>query len=285
MEYARTPTSFAALVVDVDDAAAGEHLGAAVDNGAVCEPNWVVMRRASGGIHPVWTLSAPVHRYPTARRGPLAMLARVSEYYAAALGGDAAYSGVLAHNPMAAGHRGTCITTWRRQAPYPLRELAARIPAGWRQPAVPRIRTAAGRNCALFLALCRFGGMATNSEIDVSAHAARLNEEFACRLDRGELQGIVRSVLHYRRRWIADGWHQPSFLARQAARGRRGGRVSKGGGRPCLFGRPMTDAERKRRQRAGVTKQANTGLDGRGAAAGPRPTRGASITEAQETAA
>ena len=42
-----------------------------------------------------------MHRGEAARKGPLAALARVSEFYAAKL--IALYTGVLTHNPMASG--------------------------------------------------------------------------------------------------------------------------------------------------------------------------------------
>ncbi|MYD93092.1 MAG: hypothetical protein F4Y02_05240 [Chloroflexi bacterium] len=259
IEYARTPTSFAALVVDVDGAAAGEHLVMAVENGEVCEPNWAVMRRASGGIHVVWTLACPVHRYPTAKAGPLKALARVGEFYASALDGDAGYAGVLAHNPMADGHRGRCVTTWLRHQPYSLGELAERIPAGWHQPRLPAVRTAAGRNDALFRALCRFAGTAGRNQVAIAIEAERVNAIFTCPLPAQEVRHVVASVLRYRARWAASGWHQASFLAKQARRGAAGGRVSKGGGRPRKW---ADDAERKRewkRRNRGATKQANTG--------------------------
>ena len=45
--------------------------------------------------------------------------------------------------------------------------------------------------------------------------------------------------------------HTDAWLRRQAARGSR----SRGGGRPSLFDRPMTAAERKRRQRMSRNNQ------------------------------
>ena len=78
-----------------------------------------------------------------------------------------------------------------------------------------------------------------------------------------EAAGILAWVLAARRRWHAQP-HKASWLAKQAERGRKGGGLSHGGGRPLLFDRPMTAAERKRRQRSGVTKQAN-GLSAPGA--------------------
>ena len=71
-----------------------------------------------------------------------------------------------------------------------------------------------------------------------------------------EAAGILAWVLSARRRWLAQA-HRPEFIDLQRERGSMGGVVSQGGGRPSLFGAPMTAAERKRRLRSGVTKQAN----------------------------
>ena len=76
-----------------------------------------------------------------------------------------------------------------------------------------------------------------------------------------EAAGILAWVLAARRRWQAQP-HTARWLAKQAERGSKGGGLSHGGGRPLLFDWPMTAAERKRRQRAGVTKQANGSTGG-----------------------
>ena len=54
----------------------------------------------------------------------------------------------------------------------------------------------------------------------------RENTQLPYPLGDVELRGIARSVERYRKRWGANGWHQPAFLERQAHRGRRGGKAS-----------------------------------------------------------
>ena len=240
LEYARTPTSYAAVVVDVDGYDAGQRVEAAVLAGAVQVPSWTVERESSGGVHVVWTLSTPVHRYPTARRGPLDLFSRISEFYGQELRGDPGYSGVLAHNP-----ESIAFVTEYRHGGWSLEELRDTIPDGWKRPAARRLVSAAGRNCTMFRALCVFAGRGLHTGkaatfYAVDAEADRLNREFISPLDRNELRDILNHVYRYRERWRAEG-HQPSFLAKQAALGRRSH-----GGRARIY---QTNADRQRAYR------------------------------------
>ena len=83
---------------------------------------------------------------------PVKRWARISEYYAAALGADAGYTGVLTHNPMEAAQLAGFKTHWLRREPYTLGELAEFIPFRWRRPKPSR--TAAGRNMDVFATAC-----------------------------------------------------------------------------------------------------------------------------------
>ena len=162
-------------------------------------------------------LGRPVHRGESARAKPLSYLGRVSEFYRHALEADPCFVGVLSSNPV----HGDYSTTYPRSQAYGLPELAAAIPRGWR---VPRVATTAeGRNCSLFHALCRRGLKDTDRELEGIAHS--LNGSLGLPLPDGEVLGVIRSVLRYRARWLAQG-HTRAWLARQAARGRAGGKRS-----------------------------------------------------------
>ena len=115
LEYANAGSSVAALVLDCDDAEAMQRGMATLP-----DPNWIVWRVANDHAHPVWTLAAPVHRYPRARPEPLIYLSRIADYYTGATGADAGYNGVLAHNPRRAIAR-----------PNTGRHGAARRPTAW----------------------------------------------------------------------------------------------------------------------------------------------------------
>ncbi len=230
LEYARTGNSQAAIVLDLDGADAAERLIEALIVGHVPEPNWTVLRTASGGLHVAWTLAHPVHNGDAARVAPIRTLARVSERFAEVLEADAGYSGVLSHNPMSAAQRGTGLrTTWGRREPYDVGgELIGFVPKHWRRP--KRSLTAVGRNCELFLAMCRWAGSPHNLGCDVLPVALEANRGwFDVPLDDGEVQGIAWSVERYRRRWIAQGRFIDVSLEavseRQATRGRASGKA------------------------------------------------------------
>ena len=230
VEWGRTGNSYAALVLDCDSRESVELAAAcAVDAGPLPRPSVIATRKASGHCHAAWMLRSPVHRGEAARRAPLQLFGRTAEFYRSALRADAGFVGVLAANPTHADYA----TAWLRTDPLELRALAAAVPHGWRMPAGPKLTTDPGRNCFLFRSLCSTGIRYDDADLDV--FAARLNDGLSHPLPAGELAGIVRSVMRYRARWRSQG-HQPAFLFRQAARGRRGGFVS---GQSRRLGTPL----------------------------------------------
>ena len=137
------------------------------------------------------------------RDAPLRFLARPSEYFAAFLKADRGYTGVLSHNPMAAGHGPGFITAWGRPEPYGLDELGSFVPRGWRIPKQPS--TAIGRNCGLFKDGLRWAGSKSNIGLDVESWLLITNQRYDVPLPPDEVRGIARSVERYRSRWIEQG--------------------------------------------------------------------------------
>ena len=230
VEWSRTGTSYAAIGFDCDSREAVERAAAScMGGGELRTPNVYATRTASGHVQIFYLLERAVHRGERARVKPLTYLARVSEYYRATLGADAGYTGVLSSNPTHADYE----TSYPRAEPYALADLASVIPRGWR---VPRpATTAEGRNSQLYRALAKFAGSARHSDADVRAEADRLygeiDQDRPHWFSRAELDGVVRSVLRNRQSWRSrpSGWHQPAFLVKQAARGRRSGLVRRAG--------------------------------------------------------
>ena len=217
LEFARTGSSYPALVIDCDDEArllAGrlQHLPV---------PSWATWH-GDRGCHVVWCLADPVHRYPHASPRPLHVLARIEAYYLVAAGADPGFVGVLADNPIApdAGRA----TRWGTREPYSLAELAEAIPRGWRRP--PRTAGSVGRACALFVDTMKWAGRKRNRDLAVLDAALLRNREFATPLPWAEVRDCANSIERYRARWAAQGWHRPDWLARQAERGHRGGLAS-----------------------------------------------------------
>ena len=224
----RAANSYTCLILDLDGWGSYERAERAVRLTKVGALNWAVENRRTGGVHGVWTLANPVHRADMALAAPLKKYGRISEYYAAAVGADAGYTGVLTHNPMEAAQLAGFQTHWLRREPYTLDELAEFVPFGWRRPKVSR--TAAGRNCDVFAHCMRWAGSPANLASPVFGEAHRVNDGFDVPLDAPEVAGIARSVERYRRRWIRQGrfWgpgnstYDHSSEA-QAKRGRKSG--------------------------------------------------------------
>ena len=76
VEYANAGSSYGALALDCDDADA---YARGFLRSEIPPPNWRVFRPDTGHSHAVWTLGAPVHKYPKARRGPLDYFAAIAE--------------------------------------------------------------------------------------------------------------------------------------------------------------------------------------------------------------
>ena len=220
----RSANSFSCLILDLDGREHVNRLREAVVVGAVPEPNWHVTRvngqwyndfhwegtewvkrpvRDGGGCHVVWTLKRSVLRGAMARDAPLRFLARPSEYFAAFLKADRGYTGVLSHNPMAAGHGPGFITAWGRPEPYGLDELGSFVPRGWRIPKQPS--TAIGRNCGLFKDGLRWAGSKKNIELDAESWLLITNQRYDVPLPPDEVRGIARSVERYRDHWKEQG--------------------------------------------------------------------------------
>ena len=138
----RTGSSNTCLILDVDEPL--RWIDASLPG-----PNWIVTNGLNQHCHVVYTLAAPVHRYPEARPAPLLKLSRIANYYTA-VAGDRGYNGVLTRNPLPEPDLFTT-TDWLREAPFSLEELADWIPKGWRSPPPPP--SSIGRNVTMFRAL------------------------------------------------------------------------------------------------------------------------------------
>ena len=222
LELGRTGNSISVLLLDMD----GDLTDwlADVFGPALPRPNWIVWRRENMHAHVAYTLARPVLTGEQARMIPQAWLARIAEYLAAELKADAAYSGVLTHNPMSRASRGRYRTDWLREEPYSLEELGAHVPAGWRRP-IKQPLTVYGRNDTLFRAGMKWSGKPSNwgKWAALETHLWAINLGFIAPLGARELDGIVKSVVRYQRRNLESGKQQQTFAFIQSARGRKSG--------------------------------------------------------------
>ena len=221
----RAGNSWPSIVLDVDGSNALYRIVDAVERKAILTPNWTVTRKGSGGTHAVYNLARPVHRGEAARKGPLAALARVSEFYASTLLADSGYTGVLSHNPMSKAHGPGFVTNWFHREAYTLPQLREVIPFGWRRPTTSR--TGIGRNCDLFVSLMAWAGRPENKRNDCLAAAHVINQSFDLPLPHAEVAATARSVHGYRARFTYFTQEQRSLWGK--ARGIKSGEARRKG--------------------------------------------------------
>ena len=123
-------------------------------------------------------------------------------------------------------------TVWGAKEPYSLDALASVIPFGWKRPKIAS--TGIGRNVDLFRTGLRWAGRDENADLAVLQALHAVNSEIGAAHGRPplpdrEVGGIARSIERYRGKWKRHGWHCPRWIARQSARGRKGGAASKRG--------------------------------------------------------
>ena len=225
-------TARTVLVFDCDSEPM-DYLGVALGSSLVRVPNWVCSCPITGKAHVAYMLAKPVLRGEGARIKPLFLLGRIAEFYRDVYAADSNYIGLLTHNPTHSRYRAT--TTWLREEPWTLEELAADIPRRQRAPVVPKeAQTAEGRNCALFRAAMKeFGkpryweaGMDLDTVLawveaayEESYGQHGLNQDW----HRNECKWIGKSVVRYCRLNLASGQTERQFSQIQAARGRKSG--------------------------------------------------------------
>lgn len=186
--------------------------------------------------HLVWGLSAPVLvDSPDLRQGPLRYLCAVEAAFRAKLEADQGYSGLLTKNPL----HGRWRVERGPRVGYTLKELADCIDVEDLSFYVAKSKkpeeVGLGRNVALFdwlrhwayVAIRRYRGLRGQFpqwQAECYEKALGRNGDFARPLDGRECWHVAKSVAKWT--WRRDAEAQARFLARQAARGRKGGVAS-----------------------------------------------------------
>lgn len=232
------------LMVDHDNGP----IGRAHELYDVC-PNIVVYNPTNPERHQAfWLLRDPVHCQPEAQaRKPYQYLRAIEAGYDAKYGCDPHFARHIHRNPL-------CFISdayWLHERPYTLSELAEPVnlaPSALKRSAgrLARVIEGRGRNCTLFdeLRLWAYKQASNAKAVDydiwhrqVITRAMALNG-FEAPLPAMEVYCVARSVAEfvYYRYQPGTGNMEltPEYRAKQAERGRRGGLVSKGGGRPSL---------------------------------------------------
>ena len=218
----KTENSCPVLLFDCDRGANNPIAAAFAD--VLPWPNWVCWRRETGSCHAAYCLVRPVLTRPQDLPVPQAALARITEFFTQELKADPHYTGLLTHNPV---HQ-QWNTEWGYHRGYSLAELGQFIPPGFRMPRLDKIRSQQGRNDGLFRAGMKWCGLPRNWGQLGSAYPylTALNAGLVVPLPLREVEGIAKSVVNISSHNLASGQTQAQFSRIQAAKGRKGGRIS-----------------------------------------------------------
>ena len=218
----RTANSWPVLLFDCDKGSA-DPIAAAIED-VLPWPNWICRRGETGTCHAAYCLHCPVLTRPEDLPGPQQALARIREFFTQELRADPHYTAVLTHNPV---HQ-KWNTEWGYQWGYGLDELSQFLPPGYRLPRLDKIQTHQGRNSGLFKAGMKWCGLPRNwsNLSSVYPYLTTLNKKLTIPLPLREVEGIAKSVVNISSHNLASGQTQAKFSQIQAARGRKGGRIS-----------------------------------------------------------
>ena len=203
-------------------------------------PHWISINPENGNYHLGYLLASPVARTSAAKLKPLRYLAAIEHVLARRLGADMGYVGLITKNPV---HRDWW-TTWHNHAPYPLDYLAEFCPDADLAAYSRRSRKEVGglgRNVTVFDNVREWAYSAVRAYwrpngYEAWADAVRTACESANAFGReqggplpvSEIKATAKSIA----RWVWQRFNPAAFSAVQAHRGAKGGKVSKGGGRP-----------------------------------------------------
>ena len=203
-------------------------------------PHWISINPENGNYHLGYLLASPVARTSAAKLKPLRYLAAIEHVLARRLGADMGYVGLITKNPV---HRDWW-TTWHNHAPYPLDYLAEFCPDADLAAYSRRSRKGVGglgRNVTVFDNVREWAYSAVReywrpNGYEAWADAVRAACESANAFGReqggplpvSEIKATAKSVA----RWVWNRFTPAGFSQVQAHRGAKGGKVSKGGGRP-----------------------------------------------------
>ncbi len=231
------PTHRHWLVFDVDHAAAT----LSWDDVGAPAPNITVTNRANGHAHLIYGLETPIRTAPDGKVAPLRYAAAIEAALREKLGADLGYSGLICTNPL---H-----TPWLVQvgepASYDLSWLADYLDLSPYNGRKQLPAYGLGRNCTLFEKTRQWAYKAIRQgwpgyEAWLSAvidRAIGYNVQFEQPLPANEVRHTAKSIA----KWTHRNLTPAGFSAVQAARGAKGGRLSKGGGRPSNSGKALAD--------------------------------------------
>lgn len=240
-------TSVAYIVLDVDHPFVLQMLNEQL----LPQPNFLVINPVNQHAHLFYELSTPVHTTNVARTKPLRYLASIEYALRDVWGADKGYSSLISKNPL---HKSWKLVQLRQEA-WELGELADWLTLPSKLPKKAQ-SVGLGRNCTLFDML-RYWAYDSVLEYRVSSNfktwqrdvlsAAEGFNSFPEPLQYNEVKNTANSVA----KWVWTNYTKrlsdDEFSARQAARGRQGGKKG---------GRGRTEADKEKRLQAREMREA-----------------------------
>lgn len=224
------PTHKFWLVFDID------HAGATLDwyDRNAPAPNIVATNPANGHAHLIYGLEIPVRTAPDGSSAALRYAAAVEHALQQKLGADASYSGLICKNPL---HPFWQVSCWEQNL-YTLDWLADYVDLSAYSGKKRLPDYGLGRNCNLFDSVRQWAYKAIRQgwpEYEqwlnaVRTRASGYNHRFSEPLPASEVEHTAKSIA----KWTYKNFSQAAFSAVQAARGKKGGKISRGGGRPSV---------------------------------------------------
>lgn len=204
-------------------------------------PTLTIMNKANGHAHLLYALKTAVRTAPDGKIKPLKYAAAVESALREKLGADVGYSGLICKNP---NHDNWQLAVWQPEL-YTLDWLADSLDLNSANDKTILPDYGLGRNCTLFDKTRKWAYRAIRQgwpeyEQWLQAcyeRASAYNLQFVSPLDNNEVMAISKSVA----KWTFDKFSIVGFDLYvknthtsniQSARGKKGGLVSKGGGRP-----------------------------------------------------
>ena len=191
-------------------------------------PSWIVYRYSNHRSHVAFVLKIPVHKNAESSRRALWYLSAITAYLQESFNGDPGYTALITRNPIFKSDE--LCTQWEngkhaRRSGHTLKQLAHGMPDEIEAVSRKRLlENSIGRNCSMFDTLMKIAGSKQNRSLELLPVALTLNAQFEHSLPECEIATTVKSVERYRRNWIYYD-HSP---AKQADRGRKGGKIGSG---------------------------------------------------------
>lgn len=229
-----------------------DRIGAAIDwsDRNAPAPTLTITNPENGHAHLLYALKTSVRTAPNGKMKPLKYAAAVENALRKKLGADTGYSGLICKNP---NHCHWKIAVWQPEL-YTLDWLADSLELNAANDKEIVADYGLGRNCTLFDKTRKWAYRAIRQgwpEYDQWLQACyerayAYNLQFSAPLDENEVNGIAKSIAKWTHgEFTAESFYEfvkSTHMSKiQSERGRKGGVISRGGGRPKRKSSPWID--------------------------------------------